>query len=196
MQRKSNAKLLTATVLTLVSLVFIVFLGQLFGVFGSSETDKTEARQSKALLKEIGKYRNWKLVNPTPIMMNPAAAAACGIAFPRNPHETAWASVYVNAKGASAMMTESHPAFPEGSMIVKAKLFMGGGKDPALLTVMIKREKGYNPESRDWEYLVVDGPATKIEERGKLSKCNQCHEKYEDTDFVTMRYLNPRPAIQ
>ena len=173
-----------------------VIVGQLFGVFGSSATDKAEAEQSKALLKEIGKYRNWKLVNPTPVMMNPRAAAACAIIFSVNPHESAWASVYVNPKGASAMMKDSHPAFPEGSIIVKEKLYTPVAKDPVVLTAMIKREKGYNPESRDWEYLVLDGPATKIVERGKLSKCNECHEKYEDTDFVTMHYLNRKLGVQ
>src|SRR4030095_1765441 len=122
-----------------------VIVGQLFGVFGSSATDKAEAEQSKALLEEIGKYRNWTLVNPTPVMMNPRAAAACAIAFPMNPHESAWASVYVNAKGASAMMTESHAVFPEGSMIVKTKRYVSvsiGNDPPAALTVMIKRAKG------------------------------------------------------
>ncbi|SRR5258705_4413511 len=173
-----------------------VIVGQLFGVFGSSALDKAEAEESKALLKEIGQYRKWKLVNPTPVMMNPGAAAACAAAFPTNPHESAWASVYVNAKGASAMLTESHPAFPEGSMIVKEKLYTSVGKDPVVLTVMIKRAQGYNPGSRDWEYLVLDGPAIKIVERGKLSKCNVCHEKYEDTDFVTMHYLNWKPGVQ
>jgi hypothetical protein len=165
-------------------------------VFRSSATDKAEAEQSKALLKEIGEYSKWKLVNPTPVMMNPAAAAAC--AAP-NPHETAWASVYVNAKGASAMMTESHPVFPEGSIIVKTKRYVSlsvGNDPPAALTVMIKRAKGYNPESRDWEYLVLDGPVTKIVERGKLSRCNECHEKYEDTDFVTMHYLDRKLGVQ
>lgn len=61
---------------------------------------------------------------------------------------------------------------------------------------MVKRAKGYNPESRDWEYLVLDGPGTKIVERGKLSRCNECHEKYEDTDFVTMHYLDRKPGVQ
>lgn len=187
MRTKHSGRLLIISAVTFAGFVII---GQLFGVFGSSATDKAEAEQSKALLKEIGEYRKWKLVNPTPVVMNPAAAAAC--AAP-NPHETAWASVYVNARGASAMMTESHPVFPEGSMIVKTKRYVFSfGTDPAALTVMIKRAKGYNPESRDWEYLVLDGPATKIVERGKLSRCNECHEKYEDTDFVTRHYLNPR----
>ncbi len=193
MRTTHSVRFLIISALTFAGFVIV---GQLFGVFGSAATDKAEAEQSKALLKEIGKYRKWKLVNPTPVVMNPAAAAACAVAFPINPHESAWASVYVNAKGAAAMMTESHPAFPEGSMIVKEKLYTSVGKDPVVLTVMIKREKGYNPESRDWEYLVLDGPATKIVERGKLSNCNECHEKYEDTDFVTMHYLNRRPGIQ
>jgi len=132
-------------IISALTLAGFVIVGQLFGVFGSSATDKAEAEQSKALLAEIGKYRKWKLVNPTPVMMNPRAAAACAIAFPVNPHETAWASVYVNPKGASAMMAESHPAFPEGSIIVKEKLYSEDSKDPVVLTVMIKREKGYNP---------------------------------------------------
>lgn len=193
MRTTHSVRLLIISVLTFAGFVIV---GQLFGLFGSLATDKAEAEQSKALLKEIGEYRKWKLVNPTPVIMNPRAAAACGIAFPRNPHETAWASVYVNPKGVSAMMTEIHPSFPEGSIIVKEKLYREDSKDPVMLTAMIKREKGYNPESRDWEYLMLDGPATKIVERGKLSKCNECHEKYEDTDFVTMHYLNRKPGVQ
>ena len=193
MRTTHSVRLLTISALTFAGFVIV---GQLFGVFGSSATDKAESEHSKALLAEIGKYRKWKLVNPTPVMMNPRAAAACAIAFTANPHETAWASVYVNPKGASAMMTKSHPAFPEGSIIVKEKLYREHSKDPVVLTAMIKREKGYNPESRDWEYLVLDGPATKIVERGKLSKCNACHEKYEDTDFVTMHYLDRKPGVQ
>jgi hypothetical protein len=172
----------------------LVIVGQLFGVFGSSALDKADAKELEALLKEIGQYRKWKLVNPTPVVMNPAAAAAC--AAP-NPHETAWASVYVNAKGASTMMTESPPVFPEGSIIVKTKRYARSlvSNDPDALTVMIKRAKDYNLESRDWEYLVLDGPGTKIVERGKLSKCNYCHNQFKDTDFVTRRYLNPRLGI-
>jgi hypothetical protein len=186
MRTTHSIRLLIISALTFAGFLIV---GQLFGVFGSSAIDNAEAEEAKVLLKEIGKYRDWKLVNPTPIIMNPAAAAAC--AAP-NPHETALASVYVNANGASAMLTESHPTFPEGSIIVKTKRYASVGNDPAALTVMIKRAKGYNAESRDWEYLVLDGPATKIVERGKLTKCNQCHQNYEDTDFVTMHYLNRR----
>jgi hypothetical protein len=189
MQRKFPVKLLILTALMFAGFVMV---SQFFGVFGRSAIDKTEAAKSDAVLKEIAKYRQWTLVNPTPVIMNPRAAAACAIAFPSNPHETRWASVYVNSKGAAAMMTELDPRFPEGSIIVKEKLSEFESKEPELLTAMIKRAPGYNPASRDWEYLLLDGPASKIIEQGKLSRCNECHEKYVYTDFVTMRYRNPR----
>ncbi len=189
MRTRFSVKLLIVTVLTLVGFVIVQ---QFFAAFGSS-ADKAKRDKPDSVLMEIAKYRQWTLVNPTPVMMNPAAAFACAISFSTNPHETKYVSVYVNPKGASAMMTENQPRFPEGSIIVKEKLGAILSEKPELLTVMIKREAGYNPESRDWEYLVLDGPASEIIERGKLSRCNQCHEKYVDTDFVTMRYLNRKP---
>ncbi len=144
-----------------------------------------------ASLKQIKPYRTWTLVNPTPVVMNPRAALDCAVALPINPHETRWASVYVNDKGAGAMK-QDHPIFPEGSIIVKEKLRSEVDKEPELLTAMIKRSKGFNPESRDWEYLMLDGRAEKILEIGRFEKCNECHEKYIYTDFVTMRYIKPK----
>lgn len=179
-------------IITALAFAGFVIVGQVFGVFGSSASDKAEAAKSETSLKEIAKYREWKLVNPTPVRMNPRAAISCAI-ISFNPHETKWASVYVNSKGAAAMMTELDPQFPEGSIIVKEKLPEFESKEPELLTAMIKRAPGYNPASRDWQYLILDGPASKIIEQGKLSRCNECHEKYIYTDFVTMRYRNPRP---
>ena len=193
MRRNLLGKLLIVIALTLVSLVIVQ---QFFGASGSPARDETKNDKTDPLLAEIAKYRQWTLVNPTPVMMNPAAAAACGIAFPINPHETNYVSVYVNTKGNSAMMTEIHPRFPEGSIIVKEKLSDKLNKKPTALTVMVKREQGYNPASRDWEYLLLDGEASQIVERGKLTQCNQCHKVYVDTDFVTMRYLNWKPGVE
>ncbi len=150
------------------------------------------ARDTESLLKQIKPYRTWTLVNTTPVLMDPMAAAACAAAFPANPHESRWASVYVNDKGAGAMK-QDHPLFPEGSIIVKEKLLSSTAIEPELLTVMIKRHKGFNPASRDWEYFIVDGTAKKILEIGRASRCNECHEKYIYTDFVTMRYIKPKP---
>jgi hypothetical protein len=57
---------------------------------------------------------------------------------------------------------------------------------PELLTAMVKREKGYNPSCYDWEFLVLDGKAERILERGKLVRCQSCHQdkQYQRTDGV------------
>ena len=141
-------------------------------------------------LANLAHYRQWTLVNPTPQLMEPASAISCAI-YPtkQNPHFNKYVSVFVNSVGREAMMTKLNPKFPVGSMIVKEKLDKADSTKPDLLTAMIKREPGYNPESGDWEFLVLDGPASKIEERGKLTRCSSCHQPYEKSDFVTRTYL-------
>jgi hypothetical protein len=143
-------------------------------------------------LTSLAKYRQWTLVNPTPQLMEPLAAASCAMIPGRqepSPHLHKYISVFVNSEGREAMMTRQQPKFPVGSMIVKEKLGSRDSTDPELLTAMIKRESGYNPEGGDWEYLVLDGTASKIVERGKLTQCSGCHRPYEYSDYVTRTYL-------
>lgn len=166
-QRKLPAKLLMVTALTFVSFIMV---GQCFGVFGKAMPDDREGKRHDLLLHEIASYRQWTLVNPTPVLMDPASAQACAVFINQkfNPHSRKYVSVYVNRKGYSAMMTQLHPHFPEGSIIVKEKLSDKLSQTPELLTVMIKREEGYNPKSRNWEYLVSTAPLP-----GFLSKQNR-----------------------
>ena len=143
-------------------------------------------------LPNLAKYRQWTLVNPTPQLMEPLAAASCAMIAGRqepSPHLHKYISVFVNAEGREAMMTKQQPKFPIGSIIVKEKLASPDSTNPELLTAMIKRGPGYNPEGGDWEYLVFDGPASRIVERGKLTQCSSCHRPYEHTDYVTRTYL-------
>lgn len=187
-QRKLPAKLLMVTALTFVSFIMV---GQCFGVFGKAMPDDREGKRHDLLLHEIASYRQWTLVNPTPVLMDPASAQACAVFINQkfNPHSRKYVSVYVNRKGYSAMMTQLHPHFPEGSIIVKEKLSDKLSQTPELLTVMIKREEGYNPKSRNWEYLVLDGSASRVLEQAKSSTCDGCHNSYAKTDFVTRHYL-------
>ena len=140
----------------------------------------------------LAKYRQWTLVNPTPELMEPLAAISC-VRIPGreepSPHLHKYISVFVNPVGREQMMTKREPKFPVGSMIVKEKLGKPDSAMPEVLTVMIKREPGYNPDNGDWEYLVLDGPASTIVERGKLTRCSGCHSSYSGTDFVTRTYL-------
>ncbi len=93
---------------------------------------------------------------------------------PASPHDTAAIAVYVNEAGRKAMMKQAKPRFPAGSIIVKEKFGTMESGRPELLTVMMKREEGYDPDGGDWEYLVVDGEVSEIRARGALATCSPC----------------------
>ena len=144
-------------------------------------------------VEEIRNYRAWTRVNPEPVNMDPAVAAMCAAPTrtqaDKNPHRNKFITVYVNEAGRGAMMKRTNPVFPRGSVIVKEKLAAKDSTSPELLTVMIKRERGFNPASGDWEYLVVNGEGTRVEERGKLSSCQTCHVMNKSTDYIFRNYL-------
>ncbi len=180
--------------LALLSLTIFVIAASAF----SSATLTTVAPRAAGYgadtdLESLSQYRNWTLVNPVPVRMLPAVAALCAAPMStrvtQNPHQDKFLSVYVNEAGRQAMMLQLNPEFPTGSMIVKEKLSTGKSRTPELLTAMIKREQGYNPQSGDWEYLVLDGAASHIVRRGKLADCASCHLSYEKTDYVSRIYL-------
>ncbi len=121
----------------------------------------------------------------------------------RGPHQKKFIRVYVNSVAEDAMMTQKQPHFPVGSVIVKQKLplllpkFSKSSKSqhrevsrkPELLTVMIKRKKGYDAPNGDWEYLVADGVGEKVVERGKLASCQGCHRPFAKSDYIVRSYL-------
>ncbi|MBC7911920.1 MAG: cytochrome P460 family protein [Pyrinomonadaceae bacterium] len=104
---------------------------------------------------------------------------------------TAFAVMYVNELARPAMMTtEAKPAFSVGSIIVREKLTGSESATPELLTVMVKRAKGFNPDASDWEFIVLNGAATETRLRQKVGNCQACHISQKDTDFVFRTYLN------
>ena len=107
-------------------------------------------------------------------------------------HEDIYGSVYVNPIGHPMFISERPTEFPEGSAIVREKFSGKQPLMPELLTVMVKRGKGFNPASNDWEYLVVDGAGSSVLTRGKLDSCNSCHSQKKETDFVFRRSLPKR----
>jgi hypothetical protein len=142
----------------------------------------------------IAGYKQWTRVNPEPLLMAVPSAQLCAAltptAVPAGPHaKDKFITVYVNDTGRHAMMEEQTPHFPQGSVVIKEKLTTANSKTPELLTVMIKREPGYNPESGDWEFMVVDGSGKTVQARGKLENCQSCHQHDQDTDYVSRSYL-------
>jgi|GEM_PF-469711 len=172
-----------------------------------------------SMLEEIRDYRTWMKVNPRRERMAIVTALLCsappryiprwrttqplpgaapedrGTRLPQNPHDTAFILVYVNAAGCEAMMTQLHPAFPAGSIIVKEKYASATSADPELLTVMVKHGRGYDSARGDWEYMVVNGRGTSIEARGRLGTCYGCHREQVDDDHIFRTYL-PHDILQ
>ena len=142
----------------------------------------------------IAGYRQWTRVNPKPELVVAQNSLLCAIplasAAPGSPHgPDKYITVYVNEIGRHAMMEEKTPHFPQGSVVIKEKLTTATSTNPELLTVMIKREAGYNPDSGDWEYLVFDGSGKTVQARGKLENCQSCHKMDQDTDYISRSYL-------
>jgi hypothetical protein len=183
---------------TLATLMAIGLLANSLAVRSVGLGGQKPEMDSQVSLRAIAGYRSWTKVNPNPQIMQQKTAILCGIRTApsganvygeTNPHHRKYITVYVNETGRKAMMEQLNPKFPEGSVIVKEKLSEPSSQTPELLTVMIRREKGFNPESGDWEYIVVDGTGTKVESRGKLENCQSCHLSTAKTDYIFRTYL-------
>jgi hypothetical protein len=105
-------------------------------------------------------------------------------------HTSTFGVAYVNDIARASISSEKSPKFPTGSILVREKLLTLNATSPAVLVVMIKREKGFNPKANDWEFLTVSGDLKKIEKREKEGKCQQCHASEAKNDFV-FRYPGP-----
>ncbi|HEY0079960.1 MAG TPA: cytochrome P460 family protein [Pyrinomonadaceae bacterium] len=155
----------------------------------------TQTSDASRADEEIFAHRSWTRVNSQRFRMQMITAVLCRMPTPLDkaledggPHRDKFVTVYVNNKGKDAMMSQPRPKFPVGSLIVKEKFPTAEGGSPELMTAMLKREAGYNPESGDWEYLVLNGEGTKIEARGKLAECMSCHAIVDKQDFVFRSY--------
>jgi hypothetical protein len=164
--------------------------------FGATQSYSTTPARPADQVKQIAGYRNWTRVNTEPQLMPDQTAQLCAALAPinvkpaANPHAHKYLTVYVNDRGRGAMLEQKNPAFPEGSIIVKEKLTEKSSPTPELLTVMIKRGKGFNSANGDWEYMVMNGAGTNIAAQGKLENCQSCHSARPATDYVFRTYLS------
>ncbi|MCA1817190.1 MAG: cytochrome P460 family protein [Acidobacteria bacterium] len=151
-------------------------------------------------IEQFARHRSWLRVNSAHARMDGAVAALCraptvaesGVGT-QGPHRAKYLDVYVNDLGAKAMTGEGGAEFPRGSIIVKEKLPRagGGGGDVELMTAMVKREAGYNPEAGDWEFFVLDGAGKQVQARGRLENCMTCHVAQKAWDYTFRSYLPP-----
>jgi hypothetical protein len=185
----------------LTELVAVMLLGLLAACTIPADVITVHTSSSSAN-DVINGYRQWTRVNPEPVVFHSRLAIQCAAPTRQqiemekdDPHMNKFITVYVNELGTKAMMHEKNPRFPQGSVIVKEKLPSKDSTTPELLTVMFKREAGFNPENGDWEYMVSDGAGQEVHARGRLEKCQSCHTMVKDTDYVYRNYL-PNEAWQ
>jgi hypothetical protein len=152
-------------------------------------------------------YKSWVRVNQKPHQVSSRIAMMCMAptqeeiaAEAADPHleagehpslmRTRFVVVYVNKLAEQGMLHQNHPDYPQGSLIVKERLARPVDSVPELLTVMHKREKGYNPGHGDWEYMTLDGAGKQITAQGRLQKCESCHAEWKKTDYTSRAYLS------
>lgn len=170
--------------------VFVVVAGIVLVSLAVRRTEgaKDEFRFDAAKLKD---RTAWIQVNAEPYQMPAPVAALCapGPGLQRDPHASAYITVYVNKVGRDAMFAKETQRFPEGSMIVKEKYSTPEDRKPLLYTIMRKREVGYNPKVGDWEFSVVGPNGTQVQAIGKLENCQSCHLGKSEADFVFRPYV-------
>lgn len=141
-------------------------------------------------------YRSWHKVNPQPLKLPSYLLFLCRNASPkevalesRSPHNDRYFTVYVNAAGKRRMLAAAHDAsrYPVGSIILKEKLTAEHNGRVELITGMLKRPRGFNNASGDWQYFVTDG-AGKLQPTA-TDHCIACHAKVKETDFVYRTYV-------
>ena len=152
-------------------------------------------------------YRSWYRVNPEPIGMTDVVALMCANLTAKaaaemrakDPHiavqEQKSFTVFVNGIGKDRLMGSKKGEFPVGTIIVKEKHNGSDASTSELLTVMIKRKKGFSPEIGDWEFLVLEGFAKSVQGRGAMEVCISCHTAVEDNDFVYADYVEGRESV-
>ena len=153
------------------------------------------------VLESVKGFSSWKKANIAPVRLTTYLDGLCmapsqkmiDAALAANPHLDRFIQVYVNPTAEKAMINGG--VFPVGSVVVKEK--HNGAKGPVLLsTVMVKREKGFNPTCGDWEFASLDASGKKVTSEGKLDFCMKCHQDVPKKDFVFRTYVGMKKGEQ
>ena len=147
-------------------------------------------RRSGNLYAEV--YRTWRRYNVTPYL-----SATHGRRYVNN---------YANSRAKAYGKTEKAGTFPEGSVLAKDSFEVTDRGDVLTgpLFLMEKMKAGFNPESRDWRYMMImpDGSlfgTTNGEHSERVEFCAECHRAAgDDRDHLffvpgkhRVHFLNP-----
>jgi hypothetical protein len=173
----------------------IAWTATLMGVGLAVRASEPDARKEKSKefdLTAVAKYKTWMVANREPVYVKALSPYLCADAFTSYPHAGWYIRVYVNPIGQKAFFRKGRSFFPEGSILLKEKLQTKESTQPGLRTIMIKREKGYNPKNGNWQYAYFFGDGTKLQKTGRLQNCQSCHEQKAKLDYVFKSYLTEK----
>lgn len=107
-----------------------------------------------------------------------------------SPHEIGFETFgKVFANDLAEKVIEKHKSsFPEGSIFVREKFVKADDLIPETITAMVKRKKGFNSKTNDWEFFTFNGDL-RLQKRETKSSCSKCHSQTKETDFVFKTYL-------
>ncbi|MFN2510740.1 MAG: cytochrome P460 family protein [Pyrinomonadaceae bacterium] len=162
--------------------------------YAQQQSSKPGSLDSDALHAEISKYKLWTVVNAEPARLDPFQGTLCADVSnaPENPHKDKYIRVYVNDVGQEAMLNAQNPSFPVGTIVIKEKLPEKASQTPEFFTIMVKREAGYDPRGRDWQYLIMGSAKAKIEKPIDIESCQTCHAAWaKKSDLISRAYLSP-----
>jgi len=169
----------------------------IFAAFTNFKNHDLPTKTSDELVAQIATTTD-SLVRITdkPHEMADSTAALCLVPVEK-PHrihdgflEPAFCHVYVS-KDAELAIRSGDPSYPVGAIIVKSKFAKGKENRPTLFTVMRKMQADYDTNHGDWEYSIVDGTTRRVQARGRIDSCIQCHADYKETGYVTREYMRP-----
>lgn len=157
--------------------------------------DQTGQFEDPIRLQDLSQYVR---VTERPFAMDDTAARLCRPPDGRsdNPHEPkypdqAFCHVYVSP-AAREIMLSGRGTYPEGSLVIKAKLSSVDSQTPELFTLMQKMPAGYDEQHGNWKYVVVDGSTFRQLASGRIDSCQSCHDQYSETDYITRVYLKEK----
>ena len=102
--------------------------------------------------------------------------------------QSPYGRVYANEVALKDLAAKPRLSFTLGAAIVRERLSAADSPKPNLVAAMVKRKKGFNPQANDWEFLILDGSATRILHREKRGVCVECHSSQRSADFVFKNY--------
>lgn len=107
-----------------------------------------------------------------------------------NPHSgfETFGKVYANDLAKSQVWRDL-PIYPIGSIFVREKLLTEKSETPDVVTAMVKRERGFDDKTGDWEYFTFSGTDLQLQKRQTKSDCSKCHANASQTDYVFKQYL-------